>query len=431
MTTQEAPPIGPAQPPRFKKTKKRVLSKRAVMWLGQTCNQRCFFCYFVGRIMDKDHPEHPFMSLDKAKDICRTLREVYDNTAIDIQGGEPTIYPEICELVQYCHDIGLYPTLITNGLVLDKRDALVKYKEACLRDFLVSLHGLREIHDEVVGHKGAYAKITSAIEGMRDVGIPFRFNCTMSAPVVPLLPEIAQKAIDYGAEAVNYIAFNPFGDQLTGRRTDRSVPRYGDVREKLTEALDLLEANGIESNVRYIPFCMGEERHRKHFYNFQQLSYDTHEWDYQSWLWTMMQPQMMRDGGLVPPFLLGPFASRLYCGNPNLVRDWSARHPMLSRLLFGIQHRLARAAQAMRGKEALYRAEARRRVIEDCKYRYHDACAQCAMRHICDGFHGDYAEFFGTDEAKPITDAPLTEDPLFYIQHQEKIVEPEDEAWAL
>ncbi|MCC6485915.1 MAG: hypothetical protein IT364_00310, partial [Candidatus Hydrogenedentes bacterium] len=41
----------------LKKTTKRVLTKRAVMWLGQTCNLRCYFCYFLNRIDDAHHPE--------------------------------------------------------------------------------------------------------------------------------------------------------------------------------------------------------------------------------------------------------------------------------------------------------------------------------------------------------------------------------------
>ncbi|MCH7960577.1 MAG: radical SAM protein, partial [Candidatus Hydrogenedentes bacterium] len=249
-------------------TTRRTLTRRGVLWLGQTCNLRCYFCYFLNRIEDSQHPEHAFMELDKAKEICRILREFYGNTAIDIQGGEPTIYPQILDLIQYCHDIGLHPTLITNGLVLGKPGVLEKYKAAGIRDFLVSLHGIGEVHDEVVCRKGAYVKIIAAIERMRELDVPFRFNCTLSKPVIPFLPEIAQKAIDYGANAVNFLAFNPFEDQETGIRTHDNVARYSDIKPMLTEAMDRLEKAGIEVNVRYLPMCFAEERHLKNFYNF-------------------------------------------------------------------------------------------------------------------------------------------------------------------
>src|SRR5437867_2512337 len=76
-------------------TREKLLTRRGVLWLGQTCNIRCHFCYFLDRIENKDHPEHPFMDLEKAKTICHQLRYKYGNTSVDIQGGEPTIWRHI------------------------------------------------------------------------------------------------------------------------------------------------------------------------------------------------------------------------------------------------------------------------------------------------------------------------------------------------
>lgn len=415
----------------LKSTKKRTLSRRGVMWLGQTCNARCYFCYFLDRIASAKHPEHAFMTLEKAKHICKTLREFYGNNAIDIQGGEPTIHPQILELCRYCHEIGLEPTLITNGLKLAKEGELEKYKEAGVRSFLVSLHGIGDIHDEVVCKKNAYEKIIGSIERMRELEIPFRFNCTMSKPVVSVIPEIAQKAIDYGALGVNFIAFNPFGDQSTGERRTETVAKYSDIKAQLTIAMDMLDEAGIECNIRYLPICMSEPRHRKNFYNFQQLPYDHHEWDYESWLWTMMQTQMMKDGDTTPPMRLGPYADSIYKLSSPDFRDKCAEHPIKMGIKFIGQRTLAKLEQATKGKATLYRREAARRASEDCGYQYHEGCQTCAVKSICDGFHGDYAGHFGTDEAVPITDVELVDDPLTFIREQEKTVEREDENWAL
>ncbi len=441
------PATPPAKRREYPTTRKRTVSRRGVMWLGQTCDARCYFCYFLDRIANSKHPEHPFMTLEKAKEICHTLRYTYGHTAIDIQGGEPTIHPDIFDLISYCNEIGLYPTLITNGLSLVKPGKLEEFKEAGIRDFLVSLHGLGETHDEVVCRKGAAEKIIAAIERMRELDIPFRYNCTMSKPVVPQLPDIARKAVEYGANAVNYIAFNPFGDQESGVRTGENVARYSDIKPKLAEAMDILDAAGIECNVRYLPICMAEPRHRKNFYNFQQLTYDHHEWNYESWLWTMMQPQMMKDGKVVPAPLIGKGAGRMYRGPvkfpgdektyvgpidvPHKLRDMYYDHPVLGKLALTAQHTYARMQQKIQGYENLLREEARIRAARDCHYKYEDSCSQCACKTICDGFHGDYAEFFGTGEATPITDIPPTDDHLIFIREQDKIVEKEDESWAL
>jgi pyruvate-formate lyase-activating enzyme len=412
-----------------KKTRRRVLTRRGVLWLGQTCNQRCYFCYFLDRIAAADHPEHPFMDLDKAKAICWTLRKVYGNNAIDIQGGEPTIYEDIIELVRYCREIGLLPTLITNGLRLARPGELEKYKEAGVRDFLVSLHGLGDIHDEVVDITGAHEDIMEAISRMRDLDIPFRFNCTMSKPVVPQLVEVAQAAVEYGALAVNYIAFNPYEDQGSGPRTCECVPRYSDIKPILTEALDLLEEAGIEANVRYLPLCIAEERHRKNFYNFQQLPYDLHEWDYQSWLWTGLQPQRMQGGGLTPPFGMG-VRGRMLHTHPRL-RRLHEKAPFVTRGAARLQKAGSNVSLRLKTPDVAFRNESRVRAHDDAGHVHVEACQRCNLKAICDGFHSDYTGFFGCDEAEPITEGPVVDDPTHFIRRQEKIVMPEDEHWAL
>lgn len=413
------------------KTKKRVMTRRGVVWLGQTCNQRCYFCYFINRIQDRKHPEHPFMTLDKACRIMDVLRHFYDNRSVDIQGGEPTIHKDILALVSHCNKIGLYPTLITNGLLLAKPGAVARYRDAGLRDFLVSLHGIGAVHDEVVGVKGAYDKISAGLAQMQALEFPFRLNCTMSKPVISVLEQVAEKAIAYGALTMNYIAFNPFNDQETGHRRTDTVARYREIMPALTVAIDKLEAAGIEVNVRYLPLCLAEKRHRKNFYNYQQLSYDLHEWDYQSWLWTMMSTQMMSEGNPSPPFKLGVGARRLYLADPVALRDRYERRPIRQGAKYRIQRLLATAQQLWFGKEHMYRMEAVARAGQDCNFKYGEACAVCHARHICDGFHGDYADFFGMEEARSITDIPETNDPCLFIREQEKIVLAEDKQWAL
>jgi len=415
-------------------TKKRTLTKRGVLWLGQTCNLRCFFCYFLTRIEDNSHPEHPFMELEKAKEICHTMRYKYGNTAVDIQGGEPTIYPGILDLIKYCNEIGLYPTLITNGIHLAKPGVLEKFKEAGIRDFLVSFHGIGEIHNQVVQKKNAYEKLIAALDRMRELDIPFRFNCTMTKPVVPIIPEVADKAIEYGALAVNYIVFNVFEEDQEERqnthRNDEGEANYTYLKPFLTESIDKLEEAGIEVNVRYLPMCMVEPRHRKNIYNYQQLSYDHHEWDYGSWIWSGLQPQRMKWEEPDVTMRLGWSDRRTIARLPK-IREWRKKHRLLVHSVVKVQNAMAALEEALRGKAALMREEGIKRARDDGEYRYDAKCQQCAARYVCDGFHGDYAKHFGTGEATPITNMPDTQDPRVFIRYQEKLVEEQDKSWAL
>jgi MoaA/NifB/PqqE/SkfB family radical SAM enzyme len=429
----------------FAKTTARKITRRGVMWLGQTCNIRCHFCYFLDRINSTDHPEHAFMTIEKAKKICSTLVDVYGNNAIDIQGGEPTLFRHINELVEHCRTIGLMPTLITNAIALQDLRRCVALKDAGIRDLLVSVQGLEDTYDAIVGVKGASVKQRQGLENIIKAGIPMRFNSVLSKPVLPQLERIAQLAVDVNARVVNFLAFNPFEDQqIAGKRNATNVPRYSEVSPYLNAAMDILAKGNVECNVRYFPICMVEERHRKSMFNFQQLPYDIHEWDYASWSWTGQQPQRMKWGDCSPVADLardtyapiqyrGPakpiadVARKLVTKYPGLRGPARKVHMSVSKLL---QSKTDHSAE-LSPQENLYRDNARLRSAQHCRYQYDRACNTCDLRRICDGFHGDYAALFGTDEAQGVKLGKLVDNPKYFISQQDKVVEKEDFEWAL
>jgi hypothetical protein len=79
----------------------------------------------------------------------------------------------------------------------------------------------------------------------------FTSGCVLSKPALGQLADIGRLAVRTGAEVVNFLGFNPFNDQATGKRSVKNVPRYAELREPLAEALDLLADAGVEANVRY------------------------------------------------------------------------------------------------------------------------------------------------------------------------------------
>lgn len=361
------------------KTKNRTLTKRGVIWLGQTCNQKCYFCYFLNIINDPDHPLHQFMEIDKAKYICDILRDIYKNDSVDIQGGEPTIYPDIYELCNHCRNIGLKPTLITNGRILGRDGILERYIENGIDDFLVSLHGIGDSHDEAVGVKGSFEEIFKSIEKMKDLKIPFRINCTMSKPVIRTMLDVAKTAKEMGAYVVNYIAFNPFGREM-GTRTNQNVPRYYEIKDLIGECVKYLEKNEIEVNIRYVPLCIKNNINiLKNYYNYPQLSYDHHEWDFASWRWSGCSEQKMK----------------------------------------GINN-TTEPKGLPRNVDEYYNEESKIHARK-CRYNYLDKCSNCSLKNICDGVHGDYYSLFGDSDINPIElDRDIT-DPKHFIKEQIKI----------
>jgi len=456
------------------------------MWLGQTCNLRCYFCYFLEKISTNSDPEHPFMELQKAKTICSTLVDYYGNNSIDIQGGEPTIWPGIHQLVTHCAEIGLKPTLITNGIVLAKKEAAQRLKDAGVYDLLFSIQGVREVYDDIVGIPGGAAKQAKALENFQELGIAFRFNTVLSKPVLPQLDEIAQIAIDSGARVMNFIAFNPFIDQANGgTRSAKNVASYTEIMQYLTPVLDKLDAAGLEVNVRYLPFCMFEERHRKFSQNFQQIVYDLHEWDAASEAWTALPNLRQAALPLVQPMSLNDTvwsrrirwmaessseaidsigskavkdvlrkaqegAREVYLrvatrkgGAPAIPEiqqhadaDRSAP-PSVGKVGVALERGWQYIRENLMDFEPLPEVEALNREARFLMaktvhpYTKLEECKSCSLAPICDGFHKDYGEMFGIQECNAVKLPSRVTDPKYYIREQRKIVEEQEYDWAL
>jgi pyruvate-formate lyase-activating enzyme len=427
-------PPAPVRRPTLVWTTERRITRRGAIWLGQTCNLRCHFCFFIDRIEDSSHPEHAFMSLEKAKRICTTLVDVYGNNAVDIQGGEPTLWRHILPLVEHCTMIGLRPSIITNALLLDRKEKVQEYQNAGVRDFLVSVHGLGPVHDWAVGLEGAHERQMRALRNLIEVGVPFRINTVLTKGTILHLPQVAQLAARTGAQVVNFLTFLPFGDQATaGARVPPNLPRYSEASGPLTEALDLLAEAGIEANVRFFPPCLLPARHRRSCFNLQQLPYDHREWDFRSLSWTGAQAQRTREGELSPPSEL-PAA-----GRPEWLFSLEARlaaFPRLRRVIVKLgeqalgplQERLIHGPPPT--QEQQYR-EFARSMARGNGYTHTLACMSCDARGICDGVHGDYAALFGTNEVRPISLGLKVTSPTYYVSRQQKIVCSGDESWSL
>ncbi|UCE61695.1 MAG: radical SAM protein [Phycisphaerales bacterium] len=430
---------------KYKRTKRRVITRRGVLWLGQTCNLRCQFCYFLDRINSSEHPEQAFMPLGKARIICSSLVQHYNNCAVDIQGGEPTIYPDIHALIAHCREIGLLPSLITNGVILEDKTQCSTLKAAGVRDVLLSINGLGDTGDMIAGVPGCSRKQLVALDNLTELSVPVRFNCVLSKPVLPQLVELAELAVARGVRIVNFIALNLFEDQRRARQCSETLPTFSTVTPYLHDALDVLAGNDIEHNVRYYPLCMLKPGYRHAAYNFQQLPYDIHEWDYASMAWTGLTEQRMAHGpvsGVVslrkvtPP--TGPLSVTPFIALRHAVARTLRPHPRayavatrLDRIFNDIHTHSARwFSDGNATVETVYKAHGRLRASRS-RYVYTKACRQCAVRDICDGFHSDYLGLFGSDEATPILGNQAITDPKHYINDQVKYVEKEDWHWAM
>jgi MoaA/NifB/PqqE/SkfB family radical SAM enzyme len=82
-------------------------------------------------------------------------------SSVLLRGGEPFLFPDILELLEYIHSKGIFISIDTNGTMLKKFAAdIVRIGSIHLT---ISVDGPEEIHDNVRGMKGCFQKIKEGV----------------------------------------------------------------------------------------------------------------------------------------------------------------------------------------------------------------------------------------------------------------------------
>ncbi len=250
----------------------RELINRGVLYVGYACDLNCKFCYY------KHEKKKDFKSLDELQASCHEYRYKYGNDHVDITGGEPTLFHGLPELIRYCREIGLAPTVITHGQHLTE-EYVRELRDAGLHDLLISIHGLEGVHDCLTEREGSFSATLRGVGNARAQGVRFRINSVVTRLNAETLPAMAGRFVELGASGVNFIMFNPWESWLDKPMEDFFVP-YSEVAGSLTAALRILDGRGITAYASYMPFCLLPGAQRQ-VMNFAQYCYENEwGWDY-------------------------------------------------------------------------------------------------------------------------------------------------------
>lgn len=326
------------------------------------------------------------------------------------------------ELIKYCNEIGLKPTLITNLIALANFEYAKKFKDAGIYDFLVSLQGIGETYDKVVGKKNAFSKQIQALNNLQRLEIPLRVNAVLSNEIIEQLPQIVDLALQYNARVVNFLAYNNTGDQKLLRDKNK-IPYYDIIAMKLAPQIERLESQNIEVNIRFLPFCVIDEKYRKNIQNSEQMLYDNHEWEASSRLWIDRNAQREAQAKIEKRstiyYLQRLKISRIYRANFSEKFSWIRRfcmpllpqfrrykdilpyqQPILKKMRFYTPDTHFRPNLSKVEHFYLEQKEVMRDIVPS--KIYHKKCESCDIKEICDGFYVDFIEEFGSSAIKPI-----------------------------
>jgi len=163
-----------------------------VVWnITRACNLKCVHCYENAGLPGQDEltTEEALRGIDILADAGVLI--------LAFSGGEPTIRPDILQLIQRSSERGMYPAIATNAIVFASRRKVKEFKKAGLQFAQISLDGLNpETHDKFRGVPGAFEKTVQGIKNCVAEGLFVEIATTATRfnyKEIPAMIEFAEK----------------------------------------------------------------------------------------------------------------------------------------------------------------------------------------------------------------------------------------------
>lgn len=180
---------------------------RLIAWeVTRSCNLACKHC------RGEAHTEayEGELSTDAAKALIDTFPEV-GNPIIIFTGGDPMMRPDLYELVRYATDKGLRCVCSPNGTLITAENAVL-LKEAGVQRCSISIDGADAAsHDDFRGVEGAFAASMRGIQYLKDAGLEFQINTTVTRNNLSSFKKIFELCESLGAAAWHIFLLVPMG----------------------------------------------------------------------------------------------------------------------------------------------------------------------------------------------------------------------------
>lgn len=208
------------------------------------CPYRCFFC------------EANLSNIQEVNELststCFYILEKLSKAgvlAIFLTGGEPFDRTDILDLIKFCFNIGLEPTISTNGFCLNE-NIINNIIETGLNHIQVSIHGYKDIHDSIVGVSGAYNVVLKNLKKLLETGIDVEIACVGLKENFESIPDLLSDLASIGIEKFRILRYMP----AHTKEMLLHIPPRKLVMDTMPRITEIAKRNNI---ILFSSFCPG------------------------------------------------------------------------------------------------------------------------------------------------------------------------------
>jgi MoaA/NifB/PqqE/SkfB family radical SAM enzyme len=231
---------------------KERLTRLPILLLNvhEHCNCRCLMCDIWQR---KDGKELDLADFARHRDSLLRLGV----QQVVLTGGEPLLHRDLGNLCNFLRECGIHITLLTTGLLLSQRAAIVAEG---IDEIIVSLDGPEEVHDQVRRVKGAYRLIAEGIRAvrLRKPGMLVHGRSTVQKVNHHLLRQTVNAAKALSMNSISFLAADvtsqAFNRELIwpGERQNQIILTRQEIESLDHEVEALIRENYHDIGSRYI-----------------------------------------------------------------------------------------------------------------------------------------------------------------------------------
>lgn len=268
--------------------KQYQLNKRVKIDTGKFCNAQCNFCYYL--------PETNSKLFLKPNDLKEFIPKLLSNgiREFEFSGGEPTLNKQLQEIVEAIICIAqkedvyqdeLHFSIVTNGIKAQEVERTIPQ----IKEFLFSIHGTEEVHDQIVKAKGSYQRIMEFISHHIEKEHPLllRVNVVLTNDNIDNIQNEFIDTLKWFIKSgiqINFLPMN-FWSSATGIfNQDKIFEGIDNIIEKLYQTIkefpnnnSLLRSEAI--NIRYVQICKISPKAREFARGHLDHYFDRHDWN--------------------------------------------------------------------------------------------------------------------------------------------------------